>query len=154
MLDPKTEATKLLEHFWAWRTFPVSPVVIARRLGLEVFETELPGNVSGALLKEAGHDPMITIDRDDHPSRKRFSCARELGNYISRVNSGESTSEYGYVDFRGKSDHEDVFANQFAAHLLMPNEMVEDLQKRGWSHYKMADFFGVSLEYLKHRMTN
>jgi hypothetical protein len=54
-LNPQQEAKKILSTLWQEGTFPVDPVTIAKRLGLEVVGTELPEKVSGALIKELGY---------------------------------------------------------------------------------------------------
>lgn len=156
-LDPAIEANKVLENFWENRGFPVDPVTIAKSLGVQVFDTSLPENVSGALIKEAGKDPVIALHATDHDNRKRFTCSHELGHYVSRVESNRLETQYGYVDYRGEAaakgkDPEEVFANQFAANLLMPEKEVNAQRKKRKSHLQLAQYFGVSPEALKHRL--
>ncbi len=85
-MNPRSEAHKVLNKLWGDRHFPVDPVTIGRRIGLDVVETELPESVSGALIKEAGQEPVIVLHKYDNPNRKRFSCAHELGHYIPESN--------------------------------------------------------------------
>ena len=156
-LNPRNEARKVYDSFWKGRPFPVDPVTISELIGLDVLETTLPDTVSGALIKEAGKDPVIILHKFDHSNRKRFSCSHELGHYIDRVESSESSSEFEYVDLRGPnssngSDPSEVFANQFAANLLMPEEVISKLHRENKSHVEMAIFFGVSVEALKNRL--
>jgi len=156
-LNPKIEASKIFETLWASQGFPVDPVSIAQKMGLQVLDTDLPASVSGALIKEAGKDPIIALHHTDHSNRKRFTCAHELGHYVSRIESNDESVEYEYVDLRGPSaangtDPEEVFANKFAANLLMPEKIIRNLSKSGKSHFDIAMFFGVSTEALKHRL--
>lgn len=156
---PRDYAQKILNKVWANKPFPVDPVTISKILGLNVLETELPPNVSGALIKERGKEPTIVLHRHDHNNRKRFSCAHELGHYISRIESNDTAKEYEYVDLRGAlsstgTDRDEIFANQFSAHLLMPNEIVRKLIKKNKSHFETALFFGVSVEALKPKLNS
>ena len=157
--DPEREAQRVLNTVWQNEGFPVDPVTICQRIGVQVVDTELPDEVSGALIKEQEKDPVIALHRYDHNNRKRFSCSHELGHYIRRIESNDDSPAYEYVDFRGPSasngtDPEEIFANQFAAHLLMPTDVVRELNRTNKSHFEMAIFFGVSPEAMKHRLKN
>lgn len=134
---------------------PVDPVVIAKRLGLDVLLADLPDNVSGALIKMAGHDPAIFLNRMDAPNRQRFTCAHELGHYVSRVNS--DGQEYEYVDMRSElaaagTDSEEIYANAFAAELLMPEEVVRGMIKEGMPRAVIAANLQVSDDAIRIRM--
>lgn len=154
--NPAKLAEKYRVVFWGEDVFPVDPVTIARHLGVEVLETHLPTDVSGALIKEAGQDPQIILETTDHSNRKRFSCAHELGHYASRVESNDEDLQYEYVDFRNGAsatgqDPEEVFANNFAACLLMPESEVRARANKG-THAELAAYFGVSNEAMKFRL--
>ena len=156
-LNPQTEANKVLETLWLNQDFPVDPVSIAKKMGLQVLDTELPPSVSGALIKEAGADPIIALHYADHSNRKRFTCAHELGHYVCRIESNDESLEYEYVDLRGPNasngtDADEIFANQFAANLLMPEAILKKLLRSGKNHFNLAMYFGVSHEALKHRL--
>lgn len=154
--DPEKLADKYRAVFWGEDEFPVDPVTIARHLGVEVLETQLPRDVSGALIKEVNEDPRIILEATDHSNRKRFSCAHELGHYASRVESDDEDRQYEYVDFRNGvsatgQDPEEVFANSFAACLLMPASEMR-LRFRKSTHAELAAYFGVSNEAMKWRL--
>ena len=156
-LNPRDEAQKIFDKIWSNRSFPVDPITIGKILGLNILETELPDTVSAALIKEAGKDPKIALHKTDHSNRKRFSCAHELGHYIYRIESADDAVEYEYICLRGLSasrgtENEEIFANQFAAHLLMPNSTIKELVGAGKKIFEMALFFGVSAEALKHKL--
>lgn len=157
-MNPELAAKQLIELTWE-HGFPVDPVTIARTIGVDVLETSLPNQVSGALIKEIGEDAKIVIHHLDSNNRKRFSCSHELGHYVSRVESNNEDKEYEYIDFldhtSSNGDKKDgVFANQFAACLLMPKEKVQELSQSKKSHMAMALFFGVSNEAMKYRLQN
>lgn len=158
-LDPCAEAQRIIDRFWKDRSFPVCPVTIGRMLGLEVLDTKLPENVSGALIKKAGKDPIIVLDKYDNDNRKRFSCSHELGHYVARSESKDIAVKYEYVDLRDASastgnDLEEIFANQFAAHLLMPDKKIKRLAVSNKSYLEIAIFFGVSVEALKFKLNS
>lgn len=150
----KNAAQSILDEVWGDRGFPVDPVWIARQLGLDVIETALPPDVSGAIVKEKGYAPVILLEATDAKTRKRFSCAHELGHYINRGDVGD---EFEYVDYRDGnsstgSDPEERLANAFAANLLMPEEEVHRLVAQGQRSVIMAYRFGVSDEALRVRL--
>jgi len=158
-MNPETAAEKIRTTFWENERFPVDPVTIARKLGVEVLETELPDQISGALLKEVGQDPKIIVHYADHNNRKRFSCAHELGHYVSKVESNDESTQYEYIDFRSPissngTEPEEVFANRFAACLLMPKHIMKALNKKKKYHVEIAAYLGVSNEAVKHRLKN
>ena len=47
-----------------------------------------------------------------------------------------------------------MFANSFAANLLMPESVVEELHKQGFPDFRMAQKFGVSREAMQFRLEN
>lgn len=158
-LNPQKEAQKILSspRLWKEGLFPVDPVTICRNLELAVVETELPANVSGALIKEIGQEPVIVLHKSGSNNRKRFSCAYELGHYISRTESNDIEQQYKDIDLRDTlsangTDKNEIFANTFAANLLMPEEEVKQLSQGRKQYYEMALYFGVSPETLKIRL--
>ncbi len=158
MLNPSVEANNVLRDFWSG-AFPVDPVIIGRSLGVQIFDASLPDSVSGALIKNRGQDPYIMLEETDSPNRKRFSCAHELGHYILRLQSDKNTDEYEFIDFRDSrsslgDQSEEVFANSFAANLLMPEDEVKKLYRINNSMFYIASYFGVSPEAVKYRLIN
>jgi len=136
-------------------SFPIDPVVIAKYLGLDVLLADLPGNVSGALIKLANHDPAIFLNRMDASNRQRFTCAHELGHYVYRLNNDGLA--YEYIDFRAElaaagTDIEEIYANTFAAELLMPEEVVRNLAKLGTPRAVIAANLQVSDDAIRIRM--
>lgn len=156
-MNPEDIASELLNTLWAGRGFPVDPVQIAWELGLEVVETGLPDNVSGALIKDEGKDPVIFLCHSDSKNRKRFSCAHEIGHYAYRLaNNGD---HYEYIDLRNAlsakgNNPEEIYANQFAAGLLMPANAVLNLHRQGTPAFLIAQHFGVSDDAIRFRLKN
>ncbi len=155
--DARSDASMLLKSVWGDRSIPVDPIFIARQLGIDVYEATLPDAVSGAIIKDKGKDPVIVLSKTDSDKRKRFSCAHEIGHYVWRTSNGEET--YEYVDLRSGSAHagdkeEEIYANRFAASLLMPAEEVERMHKKGIPSFIMAQKFGVSDDAMAFRLKN
>lgn len=158
LVKPEISAERLCNLTWANRGFPVDPVTISKALGLRVMETSLPPEVSGAIIKNAGADPIIVLEQTDSNNRKRFTCAHELGHFVYKSEQGGGDN-FNYVDLRDASSRngtepEEIFANQFAACLLMPEREVSRLVKDGQPVTSMALWFGVSAEAMEFRLKN
>ena len=153
--SPEKAARGILDQFWGDRLAPVDPVTISRQMGLDVQQAQLPDEISGALFKSAGKDPVIYIEERDSRSRRRFTCAHELGHYVYRSDHGED--EYEWVDLRGSlsaegSSPEEIFANTFAASLLMPKDPVQKIYDKKMPIAVLAAHFGVSAEAISYRL--
>ncbi len=159
--DAAKAADRILNEIWAdlvgdSDVIPVDPVLICHSLGIDVFDAELPPTVSGSITKRYNQDPVILLNKRDSDNRKRFTCAHELGHYVER---SDDPGSYEYIDRRdevaasGRDPHE-VFANEFAACLLMPKPQVERLRRRGLNGVALAWQFRVSEEAMKYRLDN
>lgn len=153
--EAERDAAKLLQATWEGG-IPVDPVAIARAAGLRVLEAELKENTLGALVKQPGQDPTILLNEADSKNRRRFTCAHELGHFVRR---SEEADEYTRVDLRSSlsatGEHpEEVYANEFAACLLMPEDEVKSLCAAGMSDLEMAIRFKVSREAMQFRLKN
>ncbi len=158
--DIKSEAAeqsaRLLTTAWPFGTIPVDPVTIARAAGLRVLDAPLDEDTLGALIKQPGQEPTIMINQSDPENRKRFTCAHELGHWVRR---SEEAEEYSTVDLRSGlsamgADPEEVFANEFAACLLMPEPAVKNMQANGLNDIQLAIEFKVSREAMQFRLKN
>lgn len=136
---------------------PVDPFAIATRIGLLVSRRPLEPDISGMLAKSPNRDPEVFINSLDSLSRQRFSCAHEIGHYSKRT-SGRDEDEWGYIDRRGPMasrgiETDEIFANQFAAALLMPEPRVRELSQ-DLDATALAVRFGVSLDAMRFRLDN
>jgi Zn-dependent peptidase ImmA (M78 family) len=159
-MDPSEEADRLLNSVWAAiagdRYIPVDPIVISRELGIDVFDADLESSTSGMIIKKVGYDPRILLNRADSPNRSRFTCAHELGHYVSHA---DDPDQYEFIDRRDPlsstgQNEEEKFANAFAASLLMPDDEVQKRSKEGASTVELAWQFRVSAEAMEYRLRN
>jgi Zn-dependent peptidase ImmA (M78 family) len=156
---PEEKANDLRNALWDKQILPIDPVAISLKLGIKAVQMALPENVSGAIIKEQGKDAVIVVDRNDSNNRKRFTVAHELGHYIYRVFSNENNEEFEWIDFRGEHSKtgeikEEIFANNFAANLLMPSDMVKKYYSETKNVLLLANKFGVSIESMIIRLKN
>lgn len=154
---PYDAAKGLLTEVWGDRGLPIDPVFVAKQLGIDVVEANLPDDVSGAIIKDSGKDPVIVLNAEDSKVRKRFSCAHKIGHHINRQRV--SNEVYAYVDLRSTAstkgtNPEEIYANRFAAELLMPAEKVKELHRNGLPSIIMAYRFGVPDEVVSNRLKN
>lgn len=155
---PEEDAERLLGQAWVgWAgetPIPVDPIRIASGLGMQVFESPLEEDVSGLLVARVGKDPAIYLNEADSVNRQRFTCAHEIGHYMRRP-----AGAFQYVDkrdaFAAAGIHpEEMYANAFAAALLMPADHVRTMVDQGLKDFEMALRFKVSTEAMRHRLSN
>lgn len=160
-MSPARDAEEILKTYWAKEDgtipLPVDPIAIAAKAGVQVFTASLEPNVSGMLFMKPGRDPEIYLDESDRYNRQRFTCAHELGHWCQRVAAGVDTGRF--VDNRAAlssmgTDPEEIYANQFAASLLMPEEDVRRLQARGYGPVAVADKLRISPEAAGFRLAD
>jgi Zn-dependent peptidase ImmA (M78 family) len=140
---------------------PIDPFEIAKNLGIKAYTADLDDGVSGMLIKLAGEDPEIYVKASDSPNRRRFTCAHEIGHYVKRSATGDI--EWEYIEHRDLltsqgNNPEEIYANQFAASLLMPSEQVErcikDRANLAAETALLAAQFGVSEDAMRYRLVN
>jgi Zn-dependent peptidase ImmA (M78 family) len=152
--EAQLDAEGILRSIWGGYIFPVDPIQIARKLGISVVDAHLAGDVAGAIVKEDGKDPVILLNEADHPNRKRFTAAHEIGHFIRR-----SDDSFEYVDRRDTlstmgTNPDEIYANAFAANLLMPESEVRRLHDERVSDLEMALRFGVSRDAMNVRLSS
>lgn len=157
--NPVAEAREVLNTHWADSggnlRFPVDPVKIARQMGAEVYIADLAPGVSGQLeADELGQ--TILLSADNGPTRQRFTCAHEIGHLVDRDKRGGPPVFTDYRDGRSAAGTHaaEIYANQFAAELLMPCDQVRKLAGEGWETDQMASRFGVSQAAMEIRRSN
>jgi Zn-dependent peptidase ImmA (M78 family) len=147
---------------------PVDVDLVAKRLGLKVIYADLGENVSGLLISK-GDSTVIAVQESDAQNRQRFTIAHEIGHFHLRHQF--EPGEHVHVD-RGHLitprnsrssigvDSKEIEANQFAACLLMPSEIVlrriNDLKVQSLCDYhveKLAEDFKVSAQAMTIRLS-
>ncbi len=147
---------------------PVDVDWLAKEQGALVVPEDLDSEVSGVLYREPGN-LIIAVNRHHAPNRRRFTIAHELGHLLlhqgrpvivdhvvrARINLRDHRSSLA-------TEREEIEANRFAAHLLMPPGFVhyelDAALRRGLDEQatidRLARRFGVSTQAMEFRLTN
>jgi Zn-dependent peptidase ImmA (M78 family) len=136
---------------------PVDPVTLANKLGIRVNNAVFSDTTLSGLIARRGNKVSILVNQADPPYRKRFTIAHELAHhFLHLLTDGEFVDNT--IDlFRGsesdKTNNVEVQANQFAAALLMPAELVkEEFKKNNGDIEILARLFNVSEEAMGYRL--
>jgi len=140
---------------------PVPVVDIAKKLGLPVYEIEMPlieGVIpSGVLNKLKDGNWGIILNNKDAHTRKRFSIAHEIGHFLTHKDrafvDAFTAGETFYRDGTGDEQLEKE-ANFFAANLLMPAEKIKEVWALSSNPSEMARKFDVSEVSMTFRLKN
>lgn len=146
----RSDADEVLARHWGG-FLPVDPIQIARDLGVSVFSAQLGEDTWGMLIGSPNGVDMY-LDRDQPRSRLRFSCAHELGHFVERGEILEH--DRAFVDKRSDGERgraDEVYANEFAASVLMPEKEFRAAVAAGQDVFDLADRFGVSLDAVRWR---
>lgn len=105
---------------------PIDVNNIAEKLGFTVLPFDFPETIS-AVIKIKDSKKVIGVNKKHAPTRQRFSVAHELGHYLS--GHEDHDSENTFIDrekkYLNKSHRMEEEADEFAAELLMPEEMLK-----------------------------
>ncbi len=123
-LAPAQVATKVLRRVHVDRA-PVDVVSLARQMGAAVFADKNMGSVLGGL-DSTLETPTIWVNANDHPKRQRFSIAHEIGHLLLHPLGQLLRDE----SFAPTDKPQEIEANEFASHLLMPLWLLEPLINR------------------------
>lgn len=145
------DAENVRREYWDG-IFPVDPIVITRRMGVDTYMADNLGDTSGLIVRPANEPAKIYVNQFESKARKRLTCAHEIGHYVERTrNKGNS---YTFRDRRdGKADtpHE-WYADFFAANLLMPQAVFEErVEVYGVTCGDLVNYFGVSISVVRTR---
>jgi Zn-dependent peptidase ImmA (M78 family) len=150
LANRSVDAPELLAAFNV-RHPPVDVHDIARRMGLEVRETETATNWAGALDLRY-ETPIVWVNRADVWRRKRFTVAHEIGHLMLH----HIPEDVVHRDTRFSGDWRERDANDYAARLLMPAEMLRALVSpfARPNPAVLADRFEVSDKAMEYRLVN
>jgi Zn-dependent peptidase ImmA (M78 family) len=153
----------------AQRTAPVDVEGLAFDLGIRVNHTRLNPDISGELVRitdpgDLGidHDRYeINVNSQHAETRRRFTIAHELGHYVLHrdlIGAGLDddrayrSSEAGRYRNTRIGSRQETQANKFAADLLMPYRLIQELQKEGLGTQSLARRLKVSEHALAIRL--
>lgn len=129
--------------------------VVSKIFGIEIIETDLGREVSG-FLERIGSVWKIYVNKYESESRKRFTIAHELGHFVCHGDkyASSGTSEPDKIFFRDESSlsSQEQEANNFAANLLMPEDVFKDRVNSGVRKIvDLAAEFQLSTAAVKYR---
>jgi Zn-dependent peptidase ImmA (M78 family) len=111
---------------FGFNSCPISVKDFAKKLGIMIFEENLPEDISGIL--DLRTKPIIMINAGHYLNRKRFSTAHEIGHFILHQPTGSIhvDKQTFYRNARSSEglDEIEIEANNFAAELLMPTDLL------------------------------
>lgn len=158
----RRKAAELVQRGNIWKP-PVPVEKLADLVGATVRYEPYDGTLSGLLHRSA--DGSIIGVNSLHPTvRQRFSIAHELGHLLLHEPEFQ-IDEHSFVVFRDPEsskavDPVEIEANQFAAELLMPEDLVRtsvvelgENPDADEAIRKLADLFEVSKESMTFRLT-
>jgi len=109
---------------------PVPVEDVAKALGATVLYEPFDGQMSGMIHRRPDGTVVVGINANHAATRQRFSIAHELGHLVLHQSEEFHIDERFPFDFRDErasqgTDEREIEANQFAAELLMPHEMLK-----------------------------
>lgn len=126
---------------------------LADELGVRVKREFLADDISGELVHLGDGKYQINVNWADAITRQRFTIGHELGHFIFHrhlIGDGvddnrayRSTNQGRYFN-QAIGSRQETEANRFAASLLMPDSLIEQLRREGLTPPQMADRLQVS----------
>ena len=113
---------------------PVHVIGLANALGMNVWELQLPSNISGKIWRDSQNGGTsgysIGVNSAEAFVRKRFTVAHECAHFILHRNqiTNELVEDTMYRGLDGKEEAE---ANRLAADILMPYHLIQRLMDSG-----------------------
>jgi Zn-dependent peptidase ImmA (M78 family) len=133
------------------------PVVIhelAENYGLSVFKAAFEDKTIAGYIDF--DRKRIVVNNEDTETRQRFSIAHELGHWIMHPKEVRADQNNIRVIYRkpmgGEIDPLEIEANAFAAHLLVPEEMLRKTEQK--SDFELTQLFNVSQSLIGFRRMN
>lgn len=156
IFETASRALKVRRELNIGRAAPVSIYDAAEERGAIVRFEDVSTRLEGIY-----QEPNILISALRPPGRQAFTCAHELGHH--EYGHGIQVDEIKDSSFEDiQSRKEELIADTFAAHFLMPTLAIQNaFVKRKWDIkyltaeqvYAVSKYFGVSYEGLIYHMT-
>lgn len=129
--------------------------------GINIEKVDMPHGQAGVI--EIANDAAgMVINKQDSYVRQRFTIAHELGHFIScryqgktdRISESNDVLQYSRnEDSSSGFDPEEVFANKFAASILMPKIKIMEIDKIDTLTIdELALLFEVSTQAMRYRL--
>jgi Zn-dependent peptidase ImmA (M78 family) len=164
--SPAAQAQRLLKSAGITQP-PIAVERIAASLGVQVALQPLEADVSGMLYRHEQR-ALIGVNASESHTRRRFTIAHELGHHQLHEGRPLIVDKIVRVNLRAPkttpSDTEEREANQFAAELLMPGDMVKaavvefvgdrDVVSDRQLVRRLAEMFDVSQQAMEYRLVN
>ena len=124
---------------------PIDVTNIAKTLGVNIIFEELDDDVSGFLVIK-DNSATIAVNNSHHSNRQRFTIAHELGHFS--LHGSEDDNDVLFIDKKiyhrnqasGTGEfRREIEANQFAAEILMPKDMVVSAEKDSGDEIDLSD---------------
>jgi Zn-dependent peptidase ImmA (M78 family) len=162
---PYREATKLLQEAGITKA-PVNVEALAAKVGAVISYEVFKEDLSGVLVKEKART-VIGVNSFHAKTRQRFTIAHEIGHLVLK-HKGDVFVDQTVMRRDARSaqavDPQEIMANQFAAELLMPKDLVIEAVLRRQAKKpdlssvslvdELADEFQVSPQAMEYRLTN
>lgn len=137
---------------------PIDIKTIVKNYGIKVITEDMDKDKSGVIVIEENKSGII-INKSDSWCRQRFTLAHEFGHFISYKLQNKTGSIIEFRDGRSSLgfNEEEIFANKFAAAILMPRSLLIGLLNMvDGDNYinSIAKVFDVSEKALEIRIKN
>jgi len=136
---------------------PIDVFDVAKKLGFEVIPYDFPEQTSGVMMIEDGIQ-AIGVNENHALVRQRFSVAHELGHYLfghDDFAGGNKTFVDGSYNYADPQNRQELEANEFAAELLMPENMLRnDFSRFGLNVDKLSELYQVSKQAMWIQLIN
>jgi len=143
-------------------SIPIDPVLLANKEGIIIHNAIFSDDGISGMVAKRGASITMLVNQSDSPARKRFSIAHELGHhFLHLMEDGELVTRKtdlfrGYggesVKTSDPDKRKEVEANQFAAAILMPEELVKKEFEKKPDVVSLAVTFNVSEEAIGIRL--
>jgi len=146
---------------------PVDTIVLANKMGINVKNGNFSDPSVSGMIHKKGEKVELCIKVSDELHKQRFTVAHELGHVVLHLNDLDdgdhpeqdinilrrnSNIKFKYTNKYVETAEKE--ANQFAAALLMDEELVRAMWGKFPSLEDIADAFGVPKEAMAYRLGN
>jgi Zn-dependent peptidase ImmA (M78 family) len=152
-----TEAAKyLLQQVWDGN-LPVNVMDIASQIGIKLIpDASLDDEqLSGCINLQDNGTAICRYNNTESLVRQRFTVAHEIGHFIlGHLSYGKQFRDNKKYDDQGAGSFFEKQANDLAAKLLMPDDVIEFLIRHEKITYvkQLADIFQVSAVAMQYRL--